>query len=90
MTTLADWLRSKDISDAEFGRRIGCDRGSVGRYTRGERYPDPPTLIRIRQETDGDVSADDMLATWEQANPGKAPLVEPPAQPAAPAASAAE
>ena len=79
MTTLANWLCTKDISDAEFGRRIGCGRGSIGRYTRGERYPDPPTLVRIRQETSGDVTADDMLATWEAANPGKAPVVETPA-----------
>lgn len=73
MATLADWLRANDISDAEFGRRIGCDRGSVGRYTRGERYPDPPTLLRIGQETHGEVTADDMLATWLAANPAKAP-----------------
>lgn len=77
MATLSDWLSTKGLTDAEFGRRIGCDRGSVGRYTRGERYPDPATLLRIRQETEGEVTADDMLATWSAANPGRVPTVEP-------------
>lgn len=88
MATLSDWLRDTKISAAEFGRRIGCDRGSVGRYTRGERYPDPATLIAIRRETDGDVTSEDMLATWELANPGKVPDVEVPARLAESRASA--
>jgi transcriptional regulator with XRE-family HTH domain len=73
MTSLAAWLKDQDISDAEFGGRIGCDRGSVGRYARGERFPTPATLVRIREETGGLVNADDMLRTWEAKNPGQAP-----------------
>lgn len=78
MTSLAAWLKDQDISDAEFGGRIGCDRGSVGRYARGERFPNPATLIRIREETEGLVTADDMLRTWETKNPGRAPVTEAP------------
>ena len=76
MTSLADWLRSRDITDADFAARIGVSRGTVGRYCRGERFSDPQTLLRIRAQTEGAVTADDMLATWSAANPGRAPLFE--------------
>lgn len=76
MTALSIWLRAKDITDADFARRIGVSRSTVGRYTRGERYPDPPTLLRIRRETAGGVTADSMLATWSAANPARAPAFE--------------
>lgn len=76
LTALSDWLGDTETSDAQFGRTIGCDRGSVGRYQRGERYPDPVTLVRIRLATGGVVTADDMLATWYAKNPGKAPVVD--------------
>lgn len=86
MASLSDWLKQHTITDAAFGRRIGCDRGTVGRYTRGERFPDPPTLIAIRRETDGAVTSEDLLATWEAKNPGRVPVVEGPVD--APAATA--
>ena len=76
MASLSDWLTSHEITDAAFGRRIGCDRGTVGRYTRGERFPDPPTLIAIRRETAGAVTSEDLLATWEAKNPGRVPVIE--------------
>lgn len=66
------------MSDARFASLISVDRGSVGRYTRGERYPDPPTLIAITIVTGGEVNADDMLRTWQARNPGKVPGVEVP------------
>lgn len=68
MPSLKNWLKANEMTDAEFGRRIGCDRGSVGRYSRGERYPDPSMLAAITDATKGGVSADDMLATWRAAN----------------------
>lgn len=76
MTSLADWLRARDITDADFAKRIDVARGTVGRYCRGERFPDPPTLLRIRSETRGAVTSDDMLATWSAANAGRAPAFE--------------
>lgn len=78
MATLSDWLSKHDMSDAAFAALIGVERGSVGRYTRGERFPDPPTLSAIRQVTGGEVTAADMLETWETANPGRVPVIEGP------------
>ena len=90
MASLSDWLSTRGITAAAFGRRIGCDRGTVGRYTRGERFPDPPTLIAIRDETAGAVTSEDMLATWQARNPGRVPVIEDGAAQASTATASAD
>ena len=67
MTLLPDWLRTNDVTNTEFAERLGVSCGTVGRYCSGQRYPDPGTLLKIRKETGGEVTADDMLTTWRAA-----------------------
>lgn len=59
----ADWLSERDVSDAEFARRIGVTRETVRRYRTGARTPDKETMGRISAETLGAVTANDFFAT---------------------------
>jgi transcriptional regulator with XRE-family HTH domain len=68
MSSLPDWLQANHLTDAEFARRIGVSRVTVGRYCRGERHPHAHILVRIHRATHGEVSADSMHAMWIAAN----------------------
>lgn len=60
--TLDQWLSQHRISSAEFGRTSGIgDRQLVHKYRRGERFPSPENLRRIRDATAGAVTADDFV-----------------------------
>lgn len=64
---LADYLSTNEISDAAFASRIGVSRQALHRYRRGERMPRPDQLHRIREATDGAVTADDFLPARDSA-----------------------
>ena len=60
---LASYIEGLGISVAEFGRLIDVpNRQTVHKYVRGERFPPPATLARIREVTGGRVTADDFVA----------------------------
>jgi len=59
---LTDYLAGHNISDADFAASIGVSRQSVHRYKTGDRAPEWPVLAKIRDATDGAVTADDFLA----------------------------
>lgn len=46
---------------ASFASRIGVDVKTLYRYLAGERFPTPENLKRIREATDGAVTADDFV-----------------------------
>jgi transcriptional regulator with XRE-family HTH domain len=56
---LASYLDINGMTDAEFARRIGVGRHTVGRYRLGERFPHPDVLSKIHKETKGAVTAND-------------------------------
>lgn len=59
---LRAWLREKKMTDAEFARVSGIGfRQIVYRYALGKSFPSPENLLRIRQATDGQVTADDFV-----------------------------
>jgi transcriptional regulator with XRE-family HTH domain len=61
--TLTEYLQAKNISAAEFGRRIGAgSRMTVTRYCRGERMPPPETMARIVEVTEGAVQPNDFYS----------------------------
>jgi transcriptional regulator with XRE-family HTH domain len=83
---LALWLDANDLSDAEFGRRIGKAHSTVLRLKRGEIRPSLETVEAIRTETNGSVTADDFMSPFEAAVPDEqqgATEVEPQASAAA-------
>jgi transcriptional regulator with XRE-family HTH domain len=51
MTSFSDWLNAKlaerNISPAEFARRMNKDQGIISRFLRGERSPSPETIREI-------------------------------------------
>lgn len=63
--TLGDYLKSQNISRADFGDMIGVDEVSVGRYVRRERVPRPDVMRRIKAATNGEVTADSFLGVPE-------------------------
>jgi transcriptional regulator with XRE-family HTH domain len=66
---LADFLADREMSQAEFAKRIGATQASVSRYADGSRMPRREHLARIRKVTGGAVRADDFLLlhdTWPQ------------------------
>jgi predicted transcriptional regulator len=59
---LADFLADREMSQAEFGKRIGATQAAVSRYADGSRMPRREHLSRIRKATGGVVTADDFLS----------------------------
>lgn len=59
---LGEYLDANKITAAEFARRIGAGRGTVGRWVAGKRRPEWPWLEAIARETGGAVSPDDFLS----------------------------
>lgn len=71
---LATYLDDNKISDAAFARSIGVERQAVGRYRAGERFPEKAILLRIYEETGGQVTANDFAGLPSEEVP---PLPEP-------------
>lgn len=59
--TLDEYLTSKEITDADFAKRIERDPGTVSRLRRGLTKPDWQTLPRILDATNGEVTPNDFL-----------------------------
>jgi transcriptional regulator with XRE-family HTH domain len=59
--TLGDWLAQQRMSRRTFAARIGCDQSTVTKYVLGGRVPRPAIIERIRRETKGAVTANDLV-----------------------------
>lgn len=58
--TLREWLDRNKVTVEVFADRIGTHHSSVSRYA-GGRMPRKEVLKRIKEATDGQVTADDFL-----------------------------
>ena len=58
---ITSWLRSTETPDGIFAERIGVSRQALHRYKVGERTPRPSVLSRIREATNGAVTANDFV-----------------------------
>jgi hypothetical protein len=80
MVSLHGWLRENDVSNVEFGARIGRSGEAVRRYAAGERIPDKETMPRIVNETAGAVTPNDFfdlsLADHSAADPASTAATE--------------
>jgi transcriptional regulator with XRE-family HTH domain len=56
---LRDYLASKSITAAEFGRRIKVSQAAITRYATGDRIPEPAIMRRIASATRGAVVPND-------------------------------
>jgi len=59
---LSVWRKSKNLSQEEFGERVGVSRWMINRIENGERRPSWDLVDRIRTETRGKVTANDFAA----------------------------
>lgn len=74
MTALADWLRDKKMTHADFGRLIECDRSTVSKWAKGDRVPRRDEMTKIVRATDGAVTAADFYPEQD----GESGLADPP------------
>lgn len=59
--TLSDFLLGKGYTQREFAQLVGISQPAIARYVAGRRMPLRKHLMRIREVTDGKVTADDFL-----------------------------
>ncbi len=59
---LQAYLTRESISYTDFAKKIGSDHArTVERYAKGQRFPSPAMLAKIREHTSGEVTADDFV-----------------------------
>ena len=59
---LDEWITKRGLTSAEFGELAGIgNKQLVHKYRHGERFPTAENLRRIREATDGKVTADDFV-----------------------------
>lgn len=64
---LADYLKEKDLTGAEFATRIGRSPSTVSRIARGLHAPDWPTMLAIKAATNDAVRPEDLAPGQESA-----------------------
>lgn len=57
---IAAYLKSHELTQAEFARRVGCDRSNFHRIINGRMKPSLDLAVAIERETGGVVTA----ASW--------------------------
>lgn len=66
MSKLREWRDAQGMSQAQFAARIGTSIPSVSRIEAGEQWPSPELMRRIEEETEGVVTAADVLAAYKK------------------------
>lgn len=61
------YLKKNGLTDEEFGSLVGLSQSYVNRLRRGEGRPSLGALERIRDRTSGEVTADDFMASADEA-----------------------
>jgi transcriptional regulator with XRE-family HTH domain len=69
---LGKWLKTKGLTLDRFGEMIGRDHSSVLRYIRGEQMPNRDTLAKISKATGGEVTANDFVDAFSEADENSA------------------
>jgi len=73
---LSDYLQENQIAAPDFARLIGCDKGTVYRWIKGEVIPMPDTIGEIMNATGGAVTFEDFLEERARARKHKSEAVE--------------
>jgi transcriptional regulator with XRE-family HTH domain len=62
---LDQWLQSQDITQTDFAARLGTTGASLSRIVAGAQWPSAPLMAAIERETGGEVTASDILASYQ-------------------------
>ena len=62
---LGQWMHRQGLTDGEVGVLIGRSASTINRLRRGVTRPDWPTMIRLREATDGRVKPNDFIQPAE-------------------------
>ena len=82
---LDSYLRAHNLTSAQFGEVSGIgSKQAVHKYRHGLRFPTPENLRRIREATNGAVTADDFVDQHAGASPPFVVSGKPPAPPPKP------
>lgn len=67
---LTKWRDNEKLSQAAAGERLGLSQSTISRIEAGEQWPDPETLAKIIEGTEGRVTADDLLRPFRSSDGG--------------------
>lgn len=59
--TLAEYMKIKQLTDADLAPLVGKDQSVIGRYRRGKTTPDIFTVAKISEITNGKVRLKDWV-----------------------------
>ena len=63
---LSDWMLAEGVDDEEMGRRVEADRVTISRIRRRLNRPSWMLAAKIKEATDGKVTADDFLPSLDE------------------------
>lgn len=61
---LSDWVRSQADTRVQVAKRLGISRDALHKLMRGQVFPRGSTRLAIARETEGAVSAADLVASF--------------------------
>jgi transcriptional regulator with XRE-family HTH domain len=64
---LSDYLNQLDVTDEDFGRKVGRDRSSIYRLKNGQQKPSAELLQSILDATAGAVTPNDFFDVPDEA-----------------------
>lgn len=64
---LSEYLTERSLSLTKFAQEIGVKVETVRRYREGKRTPRPEQMVKIKEATQGAVTADDFMPPREAA-----------------------
>jgi DNA-binding transcriptional regulator YdaS (Cro superfamily) len=68
---LREWLEEHGLQRVQFASLLGVHPITVTRWVTGSWVPSSEWIERITAATNGDVTANDMLAEWQDRRDGK-------------------
>lgn len=63
---LLHWRKRRGLKQNDVIEKIGVTVSQLSKIERGETFVTPSTAVRILELTDGEVTADDLLAQWRE------------------------
>ena len=66
--TLKEWMRCNALTQVVVAEKIGVHQSTVARWINYQQFPDPIHLVKIKDITGGEVTADNLVNEWVEKN----------------------